>query len=99
MALRDMRRSRHASMLGDLICLIQSVVVADCHDILGVPGNSFFLEIDCIARAINSDGISRADIDDVLRAIYVDSFCGLDRYPVAAALDCYSLACPCQLEC
>ena len=99
MALRDMRRSRHASILGDSICLIQSVVVADCHDILGVPGNSFFLEIDCIARAINSDGVRRADIDNVLRAIYVDSFCGLDRYLVAATLDCYSLAYARQLEC
>jgi hypothetical protein len=85
--------------IGVSICLIQSVVVADCHDILGIPGDSSFLEIDRIARAINSDGVGRADIDNVPRAIYVDSFCGLDRYLVAAALNYYSLACPGQLEC
>jgi hypothetical protein len=86
-------------MPGDSIRLIQIVVVADCDNILSFPGDPFVLEIDRIARPIDSDGVGGADIDHVLRTIYVESFRGLDRYLVVAAPDDDSLACSDQLEC
>src|SRR5262245_39049519 len=77
------------------IRLYEAVVVANCLDSRALFGNPLFSISYCIANPGNSDRVGRADLDNVLRAIHVDSLCCLDCYFVVPAFHQYPFARAC----